>query len=480
MDNQSTNSVEHDYTEIVQRLSRKQKWAYGVGHVLNDVCASMWFTYLIVFFHFVLGFNPILSGVVLLIGQIADAVSTPFIGLQSDKTDDFWLCRYGRRKTWHLIGTICVVFSFPFIFSRCINCYQADQWAQIIYYSSFIIIFQFGWAAVQISHLSMIPDLTPTEHERTELTAIRYTFTVFSNVFIYGITWAVLHITSDDLNNQIGPKDVYKFQHIVLIGMAVGIIASITFHSIIQETPHDSTGPIRRNLRPASSFLRDIKFYQVAVVYMTTRLFVNISQIYVPLYLHDTLKMPATSLAIIPLIMYLSSFKVSLIIEKINTKFGRKNSYALGVLMGICACVWIWFDQGPNFVRLYIYPVSLLLGSSGSIMLVTSLGVTADLIGPNTESGAFVYGAMSFTDKLSNGCVVMAIQYTINKINTPNYYRDVLSLVCGGSAIIGLLMLLSIRSIRSQIDDGRQYRNIQSEDTFEPSEADSQVIVDNT
>lgn len=70
----------------------------------------------------------------------------------------------------------------------------------------------------------------------------RYTFTVFSNVFVYGITWAVLHITSDDLNNQIGPKDVYKFQHIVLIGMAVGIIASITFHSIIQETPHDSTG----------------------------------------------------------------------------------------------------------------------------------------------------------------------------------------------------------------------------------------------
>ncbi|KAG8039167.1 hypothetical protein G9C98_003474 [Cotesia typhae] len=359
MDNQNTNSVEHDYTEIVQRLSRKQKWAYGVGHVLNDVCASMWFTYLIVFFHFVLGFDPILSGVVLLIGQIADAVSTPFIGLH------------------------------------------------------------------------------------------------------------------DDLNNQIGPKDVYKFQHIVLIGMAVGIIASITFHSVIQETPHDSTGPIRRNLRPASSFLRDIKFYQVAVVYMTTRLFVNISQIYVPLYLHDTLKMPATSLAIIPLIMYLSSFKVSLIIEKINTKFGRKNSYALGVLMGICACVWIWFGQGPNFVRLYIYPVSLLLGSSGSIMLVTSLGVTADLIGPNTESGAFVYGAMSFTDKLSNGCVVMAIQYTIHKINTPNYYRDVLSLVCGGSAIIGLLMLLSIKSIRSQIDDGRHYRNLQSEDTFEPSQADS-------
>ncbi len=44
-------------------------------------------------------------------------------------------------------------------------------------------------------------------------------------------------------------------------------------------------------------------------------------------------------------------------------------------------------------------------------MLITSLAVTADLIGPHVESGAFVYGAMSFTDKLSNGLTVFLIQY---------------------------------------------------------------------
>lgn len=51
------------------------------------------------------------------------------------------------------------------------------------------------------------------------------------------------------------------------------------------------------------------------------------------------------------------------------------------------------------------------MGAGGSIMLITSLSITADLIGPNVESGAFVYGAMSFTDKLSNGVAVMLIQY---------------------------------------------------------------------
>lgn len=44
-------------------------------------------------------------------------------------------------------------------------------------------------------------------------------------------------------------------------------------------------------------------------------------------------------------------------------------------------------------------------------MLITSLAITADLIGTHVESGAFVYGAMSFTDKLSNGIAVFVIQY---------------------------------------------------------------------
>lgn len=98
------NSVTNDYTEIVQRLPGKLRLAYGVGHVLNDICASMWFTYLLVFFHLVLGFSAFLAGIMLLVGQVADALATPFVGLHSDKDDDFWLCRYGKRKTWHLLG----------------------------------------------------------------------------------------------------------------------------------------------------------------------------------------------------------------------------------------------------------------------------------------------------------------------------------------------------------------------------------------
>ena len=50
-----------------------------------------------------------------------------------------------------------------------------------------------------------------------------------------------------------------------------------------------------------------------------------------------------------------------------------------------------------------IYVIGVLVGFGGSAMLITSLSITAELVGDNVESSAFIYGAMSFTDKLSTG-----------------------------------------------------------------------------
>ena len=69
---------------------------------------------------------------------------------------------YGRRKSWHLFGTICVMLSFIFIYTPCPS-YTPDvtpNFVPLIYYTPFIVIFQIGWASTQVSHLSIIPNLT--------------------------------------------------------------------------------------------------------------------------------------------------------------------------------------------------------------------------------------------------------------------------------------------------------------------------------
>ena len=47
---------------------------------------------------------------------------------------------------------------------------MSHESAQLVYYAAFVIIFQFGWAAVQISHLAAIPDIAVSQNERTGFT----------------------------------------------------------------------------------------------------------------------------------------------------------------------------------------------------------------------------------------------------------------------------------------------------------------------
>lgn len=70
MDQSSQYLIRGEYTEVYGRIPLKIQLAYGIGHVLNDVCASMWFTYLIVFFQLVLEFSNSDAGLILLIGQV--------------------------------------------------------------------------------------------------------------------------------------------------------------------------------------------------------------------------------------------------------------------------------------------------------------------------------------------------------------------------------------------------------------------------
>lgn len=468
-------AITNDYIEVIKPLPLRVRLSYGIGHVLNDVCASMWFTYLLVYFHLVLEFSSFLSGIVLLVGQVADALSTPFVGIQSDRIDEYWLCKYGRRKTWHLVGTLCVLGSFPFIFSLCINCENSHEWAQVIYYSAFVIIFQFGWASVQISHLSLIPELTPCEHERTSLTAIRYSFTVISNIFVYVIMWGVFHMTGAG-SLKIGPKDASKFQLVVGISIGVGALASGVFHFCVKETNIGAIDTLRPGGKRSIGFLlKNLTFYQLAMVYMASRLFVNLAQVYIPLYLHESLNKGADSLAIMPLVMYISSFVISLAVKPLNKHLGRKISYFIGATIGIAACVWLYCDtEDPHFKTYYIYIVVIMLGAASSILLVTSLGITADFIGFHTERCAFVYGSMSFTDKLSNGIAVAIIQYLKCPTNgkCDHYYSNVLGFVCGGAAAFGLINVLVFSMSHLTGSEGKPYQQLEREEIHSSDDMD--------
>lgn len=87
--------------------------AYSVGHLGNDLCAAMWFFYLSWYLKRVVNLDATLAGGCLLSGQLADGITTPLVGLLSDKSNTRW----GKRKPWYVFGTILVIPCFLGIFS---------------------------------------------------------------------------------------------------------------------------------------------------------------------------------------------------------------------------------------------------------------------------------------------------------------------------------------------------------------------------
>nr|XP_040027322.1 major facilitator superfamily domain-containing protein 12-like [Gasterosteus aculeatus aculeatus] len=492
-------------------LSVPRTLSYAVGHVLNDLCASMWFTYLLVFYHSVLGFQNTNAGVLLLVGQIADGVCTPLIGYESDRTPGCG--NYGKRKTWHLVGTLSVLLSFAFIFNQCLGCGAGTpQWASLTYFIPFILVFQFGWAATQISHLSLIPELVTCEHAKVELTAYRYAFTVIANITVYAVAYLLFHFQAghggdddDPLSAALGPQDVHIFRNLALIVLAIGALFSLLFHLGITERRPAADGDAggqeeegrRRRMneekeekeekgegeqqhqqhqqhqqqqqqqqqegedreprlslsRPSSSllqwrcWLQQPSFYQVALLYMCTRLIVNLSQTYISMYLLNTLELPKRFIATIPLVMYVSGFLSSFIMKPVSKLIGKCLTYFVGLLLIMAFSYWVLLDEDMGK---RVFGAAALLGAGSATILVISLAMTAELIGAQTQSGAFVYGAMSFTDKGANGCAVMIIQ-ALHPCHTvvccPDcvwFYHYIMVIVTGGVAAVAALALCSI------------------------------------
>ncbi|XP_030701379.1 major facilitator superfamily domain-containing protein 12 isoform X5 [Globicephala melas] len=389
-------------------LSLVARLSYAVGHFLNDLCASMWFTYLLLYLHSVRAYSSRGAGLLLLLGQVADGLCTPLVGFEADRAAGR-CARFGPRKAWHLVGTICVLLSFPFIFSPCLGCNATTpEWVALLYYGPFIVIFQFGWAATQIAHLSLIPELVTNDHEKVELTALRYAFTVVASITVYGAAWLLLHLqgsphmgSTQDVYDQLGVQDVPVFRNLSLLVVGIGAVFSLLFHLGTREGRRrqveepDEHSPL---LAPATArplllwkhWLREPAFYQVGSLYMSTRLIVNLSQTYMAMYLTYSLNLPKKFIATIPLVMYLSGFLSSFLLKPVNKCIGRNHS------------------------------------------------------------GAFVYGAMSFLDKVANGLAVMAIQ-SLHPCSSElcckacvAFYHWVMVAVTGGVGVAATLALCSL------------------------------------
>ena len=160
--------------------------------------------------------------------------------------------------------------------------------------------------------------------------------------------------------------------------VSIGALFSFIFHICVKESSYHSLSPYQAipshsddpsaALLPqaeasppaagrmrSSDWFRQRQFYVVGLLYMSTRLFCNISQAYMPIYLQETLALQPASVAYIPLTMYISGFVTTTAIKPLNKYLGRKVKMSVGNIQfagGLVAIKEFFFIPMRVFDRL--------------------------------------------------------------------------------------------------------------------------------
>jgi Na+/melibiose symporter-like transporter len=326
-----------------------------------------------------------------------------------------------------------------------------------------------------------VPELSSDDNVRCVLNSTRYAFTILSNVLVFAVFFVLLRIV-----HPYNVPDAEKFTLLAYTSLLVGGVCTVIFLTgtkerltttredarqtrlIISQSPSMADTKVRG---PASMpfdgdleihdvadldhtphkpmtwkcWFKESMFYEVGVVYMCTRLVVNVTQVFISFYLIVTLQMSATSIAIVPLLVYVSGFLATFFLRYLNESLGRVGSFSLGSALVVLA-LGLSYLLTPGTAT-WIYVFSIVLGMGNSIIMVTSVCLEGDLVGNNIESGAFVYGAMSFTDKISNGIAVLLIQNEREKlqefpVKDAEFLRLVYCVLPSLAAVLGVVAVL--------------------------------------
>jgi Na+/melibiose symporter-like transporter len=105
----------------------------------------MWFVYLSWYLKEVINLSKEVTGAATLSGQIMDGITTPIVGVLSDKINT----RCGSRMPWYIAGTLFVIPCFMGIFTD--PTFILDKFSDNQRNAWYVILpglFNVGWAAV--------------------------------------------------------------------------------------------------------------------------------------------------------------------------------------------------------------------------------------------------------------------------------------------------------------------------------------------
>ncbi|KAJ0094140.1 hypothetical protein Patl1_17309 [Pistacia atlantica] len=267
----------------------------------------------------------------------------------------------------------------------------------------------------------MVNCITLNSTNRVVLTSCRNAFTMVANLGLYAIALIVFSVSSEKTHADLENQYRWIAYSSIFIGCCfVGIFLLGTKEPRLQM---DVQGNRHTRISWVYWFKKTL-YYQVALVYMLTRLVVNVSQAYLAFYVINELQMAQSAKALVGthhfqhlnfnnlgscLSSTYAAFIVSILLQEMAWTGQRLKAFysAGGIIWIFCGAAILVL---PRSMSAFMYVISIFMGIANALMMVTGISMQNVLIGEDLNGCAFVCGTLSFLDKMSCGLALYVLQ----------------------------------------------------------------------
>ena len=223
-------SLQENQTAVqYKKVSRKEKYCFGIGAIGKDAICNLVGAFLMVYFTDTLYLAPAFVGILFFVARIWDAVNDPMMGMIVDNTHT----KYGKFRIWLVIGTLINSVVFVLLF----HSFQLQGTALYVYVSVMYILYGMTYTIMDVPYWSWLPNLTNDPHEREKVSVIPRFFASLAGFSVSTFGLYIIH----GFNKMAGEKDSFAETGFTIFAIVIAVIFIITIGITVCNVKEEST-----------------------------------------------------------------------------------------------------------------------------------------------------------------------------------------------------------------------------------------------
>ncbi len=416
-----------------ERLKVREKIAYGVGDLGNNVAYGALGFYFVFFLTDVAGLSPFWAGNIFMIVRMWNAVLDMVVGGLSDHTKT----RHGRRRPYLLYGALPLGVAFALLW----QVFFVGEVSMIVFYIFAGVLFSTMFSLVAIPYNALLPELSQDYNERTSISGFKMAFSfVGSLLSAMGVTLIV---------DTIYPGKVLYRQSYPVMGWLLGAVVTVCILLCFTGTKErvqptlQKPEPMLKSLR---SLLRLKEYRLVLGVFIFNMVGFDIIMALYIYFMKYALKISDDVSYLFMMIPLVLAVIATPLWVWVSDKLGKKKAYIISAIYFVIPLLICLFLPAGN-IPLIIGIIALIgVGISASQTLTFSIlpdVVEVDELKNGVRREGTIYGTTMFLYKLASAVLVAL---TTTMLGVFGYLES-----AGGevvtqpaSAILGIRLLIGI------------------------------------